>query len=129
RSYFDVALDDLLKGADKKKSFLSCELLVGGKVVSSRDHFFVPFKELRLPEPSISSEVTPARNGFRVTVTSDKFADAVYLSINDGEGSFSDNYFDMIPGKSIVVEYYPAAPLLLTEFRERLSIRSMVDAF
>ncbi len=129
RSYLDVALDDLLKGADKKKSFLYCELLVGGKLVSSRDHFFAPFKELGLPKPNISYNVVPARGGFRVTVTSDKFADAVYLSVNDAAGSFSDNYFDLIPGKSIAVEYHPGAPLSLNQFRERLKIRSMVDAF
>jgi hypothetical protein len=35
----------------------------------------------------------------------------------------------MIPAKSIVVEYHPAAPLSLNQFRERLKIRSMVDAF
>ena len=128
-SYFDVTLIDLLEGRDAKNSYVYCELLVGGKVASSHDYFFAPFKELRLPKPSIMFAVTPTRGGFRVTVNSDKFAKAVYLSIDDPDGSFSDNYFDLIPGKPVAVEYQGRAPFPLRDFRERLTIRSMVDAF
>ncbi len=129
RSYFDVALIDLLQGTVAKNSFLYCELLVGGKVVSSHDYFFAPFKDLRLPKPNITFDGAPAHGGFRLTVNSDKFAKAAYLSVSDHDGSFSDNYFDLIPGKPIVVEYHTRAPLSLKAFRERLKVRSMVDAF
>ena len=128
-SYFDVTLTDLLEGRDAKNSYVYCELLVGGKVASSHDYFFAPFKELRLPKPSIIFAVAPTRGGFRVTINSDKFAKAVYLSVDDHDGSFSDNYFDLIPGKPVAVEYHGRAPFPLRDFRERLTIRSMVDAF
>ncbi|HJZ81643.1 MAG TPA: glycoside hydrolase family 2 protein [Pyrinomonadaceae bacterium] len=129
RSYFDLALTDLLKGADPKTSFLYCELLVGGKVASRHDLFFAPFKELRLPKANITWDAAPAKDGFRLTLKSDKFAKAVYLSAGDHDGSFSDNYFDLVPSKPMVVEYQARAPLSLKDFRERLTIRSMVDAF
>src|SRR5215831_3462517 len=129
RSYFDVAPGDVLKGSDPKSSFVFCELVVGGKVVSSHDYFFAPFKELRLPKAAITYDVAPAGNGFRLTVKSDKFAKAVYLSSGDADGSFSDNYFDLVPGKPVVVEYHAGAPLSLKDFRASLVIRSMVDAF
>jgi beta-mannosidase len=129
RSYFDIAVTDLLKGTDAKSSFVYCELMVGGNVVSTHDHFFAPFKELQLPKPVITYDVAPALGGFRLTVKSDRFAKAVYFSAGDSDGSFSDNYFDLIPGKPIVVEYHARAPLSLKDFRDRLSIRSMVDAF
>jgi len=129
RSYFDLGVSELLQGTDAKNSYVYCELLVGGKVASSHDYFFAPFKELRLPKPSIMFAVAPTRGGFRVTVNSDKFAKAVYLSIDDPDGSFSDNYFDLIPGKPVAVEYQGRAPFPLRDFRERLTIRSMVDAF
>lgn len=129
RSYFEIALGELLKDADKNNSFLYCELLVGGKVVSTRDQFFVPFKELRLPKPNITYEAAPARDGFQVTVKSDKFAKAVYLSLGDHDGAWSDNYLDLVPGKPIVIQYHPRAALTLNQLRRRLTIRSMVDAF
>ncbi len=128
-SYFDITLTDLLQGTDAKNSYAYCELLVGGKVASSHDYFFAPFKDLQLPKPSITFEVAPARSGFQLTVNSDKFARAVYLSVNDDDGSFSDNYFDLIPAKPVVIEYHARAPLSLKDFRERLKSRSMVDAF
>jgi beta-mannosidase len=145
QAYYDLALSDALKGARTKSSFLYCELLVGGKVVSTHDYFFAPFKELQLPRPKLSYEVAPAKDGFRVTIKSNKFAKAVYLSAGDLAGSFSDNYFDLIPGKPVTVEYRSPAGLSLKAtpgvamvdwqprsvafFRERLVIRSMVDAF
>jgi beta-mannosidase len=69
------------------------------------------------------------RDGFELTVKSDKFAKAVYLSVDDHDGSWSDNYFDLVPGKPIVIQYRARAPLTLNDLRRRLIIRSMVDAF
>jgi beta-mannosidase len=129
RSYFGIPVDDLLQGQDAKSSFLYCELLVNGKVASDHDYFFAPFKDLRLSKPSIDYQVTPAKDGFRVTVKSDKFAKAVYLSAGDDEGTFSDNYFDLIPGKTVVVLYRSRTGLSFRDFRERLAVRSMTDAF
>ena len=129
RSYFGVPVDDLLQGQDPKGSFVYCELLVNGKVASDHDYFFAPFKDLRLSKPSIGYQVAPAKDGFRVTVKSDKFAKAVYLSAGDDEGTFSDNYFDLIPGKTAVVLYRSRTGLSLRDFRERLAVRSMTDAF
>jgi beta-mannosidase len=128
-SYFEIALSDLLKDVDKKTSFLYCELLIGGKVASIRDQFFVPFKELHLPQPQITYEAAPVRGGFELTVKSDKFAKAVYLSVADHDGSWSDNYFDLVPGKPVVIQYRARASLTLNDLRRRLTIRSMVDAF
>ncbi len=129
RSYFGVPVDELLQGQDAKSSFLYCELLVNGKVASTHDYFFAPFKDLHLSKPSIDYQVTAAKDGFRVTVKSDKFAKAVYLSAGDGEGMFSDNYFDLIPGKTVVVRYRSRTDLSLRDFRERLAVRSLTDAF
>jgi hypothetical protein len=53
----------------------------------------------------------------------------VYFSAGDSDGSLSDNYFDLIPGKPVVLAYRARSPLSLKDFRERLSVRSMVDAF
>ncbi|HYW69916.1 MAG TPA: glycoside hydrolase family 2 protein [Pyrinomonadaceae bacterium] len=129
QSYFDMAPADLLKGTDAKSSFVYCELVVGGKVVSTHDHFFAPFKELRLPHPGVTYDVATAPGGFRLTVKSDKFAKAVYFTDGDSDGAFSDNYFDVIPGKPVVIDFHADAPLSLKDFRDRLSVRSMVDAF
>lgn len=129
RIYFGVPVKDLLQGQDPQSSFVNCELSVNGKVASDHNYFFAPFKDLRLPKPAINFAVAATPRGFRVTLASDTFAKAAYLTVGDLEGSFSDNYVDLIPGKPVTVRYRTPKRVSVAQFRERLKIRSMVDAF
>ena len=129
KSYFDVRVDDLLKGTDQKNVVVYCELVVDGKVVSDHDYFFAPFKDLTFSKPAIVSEVLPIRGGYSVKVSSDKFAKAVYLAVPEHDGFFSDNFFNLAPGHEMTVEFHSREPLSLKEFKERLQIRSVFDAF
>jgi beta-mannosidase len=129
RSYFDLRVEELLGGTDGKNAVVYCELLVNGKVVSSHDYFFAPFKDLTFSKPTITPEVTPVRGGFNVKLTTDKFAKAVYLSVAEHDGFFSDNYFNLAPGREISVEFRSRKPITIEQFKERLQIRSVFDAF
>ena len=80
------------------------EVLVGGKRVSTNEHFFKPYKELAVPRPQIKTDIVPVRGGFKVTLSTDRFARAVYLSAPNSVGFFADNYFDLIPGQKVEVE-------------------------
>lgn len=127
--YLSVPVSTLLKGRDAKNVMLDCALVVGGHIVSENEYFFEPFKNLNVPVPRITSDVVQARGGFKITLTSDKFAKAVYLSVPGADGFFNDNYFDILPGKMRVVEFRPRAPLTLSDLRSRLKVRSLKDAF
>jgi len=129
RSYFDIRVSELLEGTDAKNVVVYCELLVNDKTVSSHDYFFTPFKELKLPKPTITSDVVQTRNGFSIKVSSDKFAKAVYLAVPEHDGFFSDNYFNLAPGREMTVGFHSRVPLSLEQFRQRLQIRSVFDAF
>ena len=98
-------------------------------MVSSHDYFFAPFKELTFSKPTISPDVTRIRGGFSVKLTTDKFAKAVYLSVADHDGFFSDNFFNLAPGREITIEFRSREPLSVEQFKERLQIRSVFDAF
>lgn len=129
RSYLDLRIEQLLEGTDKTNAVVYCELLVNGKVVSSHDYFFAPFKELSFSKPAIASEVTRTRDGFSVKLSSDKFAKAVFLSVPDHDGFFSDNFFNLAPGREVTVVFRSRHPLSVEQLRERLDIRSVFDAF
>jgi len=129
RTYFDLRVTELLNGTDVKNAVVYCELLVNGKTVSSHDFFFAPFKELSFSKPTITFEATPIHGGFSVKLSTDKFAKAVYLSVAEHDGFFSDNYFNLAPGRQVTVEFHSRAPLSQQEFQERLQIRSVFDAF
>jgi len=129
RSYFDLRVPELLDGTDEKNVVVYCELLVNEKTVSSHDYFFAPFKELKFSKPGITSEVVRTRSGFSIKISSDKFAKAVYLAVPEHDGFFSDNYFNLAPGREMTVEFRSRVALSLRELQERLQIRSVFDAF
>ncbi len=127
--YLSLPIETWLEGRDAKKVLLAYELSVDGKTVSANNYFFEPYKNLSIPAPQIGTEVLRTRRGFKVTLTADKFARAVYLSLANGDGFFSDNYFDLLPGQKVEVEFRPNGRMTLADFRARLKVRSMKDAF
>jgi beta-mannosidase len=129
RPHLGLPAAELLRGQDPAKVFLHAELIVGGRVVSSNTHFFRPYKELALPAATVSTEVAPARGGFRVTVSADKLARGVRLSAEGVEGTFSDNYFDLVPGRPVTVGFRAARAVAPPDFRARLRARPLAEAF
>ncbi len=129
RSYFDLRVEELLGGTDGKNVVVYAELVMNDKVVSTHDYFFAPFKDLTFSKPTFNPEVRSIRGGFSVKLTTDKFAKAVYLSVADHDGFFSDNFFNLAPGREITVEFRSRDQLTLEQFKERLQIRSVFDAF
>jgi beta-mannosidase len=129
KSYSTIPLKTLLAGKNAKEVFLFAEVLVDGKTVSSNKHFFEAYKALSLPRAQISFDVVSARGGFKVTLTADKFARAVYLSAPSYTGFFTDNYFDLMPGQKVEVQFRTGGAIRLSDFRDQLKVRSMADAF
>jgi beta-mannosidase len=135
QSYLSIPIKSLLalergvSDAPGTGVFLFTEVFVGGKPVSNNKYFFRPFKDLSLPPTQIASQVTPIRGGFRITLSADKFAKAVYLSSPDHAGFFVDNYFDLIPGEKVEVQFRTRSPIRLSDFRAKLKIRTLADAF
>ncbi|MBK7709141.1 MAG: glycoside hydrolase family 2 protein [Acidobacteria bacterium] len=128
RSYFTQAAADFLNGADDKNSFLLAELEIDGRTVSQNEYFFKPFKELNILRPNIATTVTKSADGFRIVLATDKLARSVYLS-GVGDGFFSDNYFNLIPGRTVEIEFRTKQKIGIEEFRGKLKVRSLIDAF
>jgi beta-mannosidase len=119
----------LLQGHDPKRVFVECELIANGKALSENQLFFSKPKELALPRPNITVETEMARDGFKIKLSTDKLARAVYLSLDGVEGRFSDNYFNLLPGKPVEVIFRPSQAVQLEDVRHRLRVRSLVEAF
>ncbi len=128
KSYFAQPVNDLLQGADEKNALLLVELKTGGRIVSQNAYYFKPFKEAAFTKPEIKTQVSQTRNGFRVSLSTDRAARAVYLS-GFTEGFFADNYFDLIPNREKSVEFRSERKMSVEEFRQKLKVRSLADAF
>jgi beta-mannosidase len=127
--YQTLPVEALLRGRDPSKVFLHCELTAGGAAVSSNSVYFRPFKDLSLPAPEVAAQVSRARGATLVTLSTDRLARAVHLSAAGLEGSFAENFFDLLPGRKVTVAFRGARPVTAGELRRRLRVRTLSDAF
>ncbi|MCD4664878.1 MAG: glycoside hydrolase family 2 protein, partial [Bacteroidales bacterium] len=93
-----------LTGFSKKDHLFSAKLISNEKVLASNIYYFLPVKDLQLPEPNIQKEIVKTEKGYQIILKTDKLAKNVFLSI-DEDGFFSDNYFDLLPGDNKRVSY------------------------
>ncbi|UCF04160.1 MAG: glycoside hydrolase family 2 protein [bacterium] len=127
RSYARIAGITLLSGRDRRSLVFVASLYEGSSRVARSLHYFVPPKELELRAAAIQTEIHPVHHGYSIGLTTGKLAKNVYLSLEGAECSFSDNYFDLLPGEKILVS-------LVTEERHidipgRLRVTSLVDTY
>ena len=71
---------------------------------STSHYFFEKPKNLKLPKGEIHQKVVKSKNGYIITLRSDVFQKDVFL-YSKTKGHFSDNFFDLLPNKELIVEF------------------------
>ena len=128
KALFSVPLDEALKGVRKEDVFIHAVLLTDkGNSNYTNNYFLVKQKEVNYPKAQLATSVQPIEGGFEVTLSSDNFARAVFIATGDANSSFSDNYFDILPGSSVKVEVYTDLPL--ATFEKQLKVVSLSDEY
>ena len=87
-----------MKDPDKPGSVFTVELVCKGKVISQNNLYFLPFKDLKLPRPEITFTAERTAEGYKLLLKTSKLAKNIFLNIDAADCTFSDNYFDMLPG-------------------------------
>jgi len=126
--YMRMPMEELsgLKGFDAATSFVAAELTVGGKLVSKNLLFFRLPKDLALPTAKLATEVTKGADSYAVRVSTDVLARDVFISAGDLDATYSDNFFDLLPGESATVQVKTSASL--EQLRSALQVMSLADA-
>jgi beta-mannosidase len=88
--------------------------------------YFVAPKELELPISVIKKEVTETSTGYNIRLTCDKLAKNLYLSTLM-KGNFSDNYFDLLPGETVDVQFTTREKKLKTT--DMIIVKSLIDTY
>jgi beta-mannosidase len=122
---FTGAIKDLLMGATPDSVLLHSSLATGGKLVSEDLLYFRPVKDLALPHAEITAKVKDLDGEFAIGLSSTALAKNLYLSLDAGDGVFSDNYFDLLPGVTKVVRFKPARALTAKKLEADLKIMHM----
>jgi beta-mannosidase len=126
-TFFAVKTSDYLKGIQANKQLLVVELLENGKTISNNTLFFLPIKNVVLLNPEVKYEIAAIDGGFEISLSTNKLAKNLYMTIGDEEGFFSDNYFDLLPGQSVKVKL--ESKLSESKLKEVFAIRTLDTSF
>jgi beta-mannosidase len=126
-SFWETKTSDFLKKVQANKQLLVVELVENNAVLSSNTLFFKPIKDVLLPKPQVKYEIASTNGGFEITLSSDKLAKNLYMTIGDEEGFFSDNYFDLLPGQTVKIKLETS--LSKEKLQEVLRLRTLDGAF
>jgi beta-mannosidase len=126
--YYDTLQSALLGNLNPKELLLLVTLKgVGFSWIKTKNiYYFASPRDLALPVPVISKTVTQSKNGYTIHLTCDKLVKNLWLSTTV-KGEFSDNYFDMLPGESVDVEFITTKKN--AKLAELITIRSLVDTY
>ncbi len=128
--YLTIPMLDItnLPNCDLGKVFAVTDLLVDNKVISSNELFFVPKKEMQLPQAKIDSSLAAGPSGtYSLHLSAPMLARSVYVSFGNVDTKLSDNYFDLLPGQAVDLNIASAASL--DELKKNLKVISLTDAF
>ena len=91
--FLNIALQNIFKNNKKNSVFVDMKILSNNKIIDSGIHYFVKPKDIALENASI---ITTIEKNI-IKLKSNTLAKNIYLSSNDINGFFSDNFFDLQP--------------------------------
>jgi beta-mannosidase len=87
-------------------------------------------KHLELRDPEIAADVSAEGDGrYQITLTSQRPALWVWLTLNEGDGRFSDNFFHLLPGRPVRISMTAAQGLPATALGDALQVHSLIDTY
>jgi len=124
--YQRMDVEALLAGQSQQAVFLEAIVMQDGAIIAGNHYFFDVPKNLQLSPSTVTVDKVETTKGLELSFSSDVFAKDVFLSTEDGKGYFSNNFFDLIPGKPVKVMFIDGS----RDFEiEDLKIYSLVDSF
>lgn len=108
----DKSEKELLAGADPRKVILVAQGVIEGKPVRTI-HYFVPLKELKLPEADYDVSYSQDKNQVTATIKANKLLKSLLFEAQAIQNNPSDGYFDMLPGeeRQVVLSFKESKPV------------------
>ncbi|MDE1986812.1 MAG: glycoside hydrolase family 2 protein [Alphaproteobacteria bacterium] len=119
---------DLLAGASPESVLLLSTLADGSDVLAEDRLYFRSVKDLALPQASVDVNVKDLGGEFAIGLSSPVLVKNLYLSLDDVDGFFSDNYFDLLPHRPKVVRFKPAGSVSAKALKNDLKLMHMAQA-
>lgn len=99
RSCFQQPILEWTRDIDLRYSVLHIALSEKLRLHSEKLFFFLPIRQLELPDPKMMAEFETLASGTRIILRTSGFAKNVFIASSLPQTRFSDNFFDMLPGE------------------------------
>lgn len=125
KKVFETPVSEMLGSHSKGEVIFHTSFEIPGDRAYENVTFATKQKFMDYPAPEYTLDILPSGDGYDVTVGSDVFARAVFLSLEGIDNFFSDNYFNILPGARKTI--HVTTPLSEKDFRSQLKVISMGD--
>ena len=105
--YFSIPKEELVKSNPEESILLLADITGQEGSMDQGILYLKRPKDLVLPEAKIDITVDKAGELYTLSLSSDKLCKNVYLTLDNGDGFFSDNYFDLLPGITKTITLQP----------------------
>jgi beta-mannosidase len=122
---FTAPVTDLLGSGAPEGVLMQASLAAGDGILAEDLLYFRPVKDLALPQASVSTTVKNLGDAFAIGLSSPVLAKNLYVSFDNVDGTFSDNYFDLLPGKPTVIRFKPARAVSAKTLESSLQLMHM----
>jgi beta-mannosidase len=122
----EADLDLLCKGYSKDSVFAEASFINPNGVIDRGLITFVQPKDLALSNPQLSTRIKKIHDRFEIRIQSQNLAKYVTVNVEGIEGIFSENYFDIPPGREHMVTFHPKNPV--SDISDKIQIHSLIDA-
>jgi beta-mannosidase len=101
--FLDKKFEEILKKVNPATVVLVSELMKGDSPIDTDLHYFVKPKDMELLDPLITTDMAYVGDSIEISITSKNLAKNVFLCADSITDYFSDNFFDVLPGQTVVV--------------------------
>jgi len=115
-------------GFEKNETFMLLETYAAGKT-HVNTHFFVPYKDCKLPETRVKTKVYEEDKLLKVELFCDKPAFFVTLETPEVKGIFEDNSITLLPDRKKVIKFYPKQSTNIHELKKSLTIKHLRETY
>jgi beta-mannosidase len=112
---------------DPSSVFVSAELSIEGKAVSSNALYLVPTKQIKLPIPEIQSHLAKSGDGYDLVLSSTVLAKSVLIAFGNLDAETSDNYIDLLPHQPLQIHIKTSVSE--EALRSQMKLSTLADTF
>lgn len=120
---FATKLTYILKNKSMNDVVFSATILKAGKPLSSNHFYFNKPKFLNLPEAKPEFTIQKTAEGYRISITTERLLKNLHLEVDGYDGKFNDNYFDVLPGELLEVNFI--TDQTIPDFKNKLTYRTL----